>query len=177
MGTRGAWGFVLNGQEKLAYNQYDSYPAGLGTTVLSWLREALSDESALRQQVKALAKVPDREPTDEERARYAQFHQQVSTGRDWYALLRYTQGQPALTLDVGLYEDASEFPLDSLFCEWAYVIDLDARRFELYEGFQIKPVTTGRWTGKRGEHPKYYPVRLLESWGFDELPAELTDRF
>lgn len=38
MGTRGIMGFVVDGQEKLTYNHYDSYPDGLGLDVLRWLR-------------------------------------------------------------------------------------------------------------------------------------------
>lgn len=38
MGTRGFVGFVIDGQEKIGYNHFDSYPDGLGVDVLSWLR-------------------------------------------------------------------------------------------------------------------------------------------
>lgn len=203
MGTRGALGFVLAGNEKITYNQYDSYPDGLGEDVLSWLRAALGlpvdvrdilaaeevgtpekvnpeSEARLRRQVERLAKVPDREPTGSDREQLAEFtDRDVSTGEDWYALLRRTQGEPERLLRAGLYEDASEFPLDSLFCEWAYVVDLDTRQFEVYRGFQVAPPTAGRWVGKQAATPAqdwqsggvYYPVALIHAWSFDELPA------
>ena len=36
MATRGAYGFRLNGVEKLFYNHYDSYPEGLGLDIARW---------------------------------------------------------------------------------------------------------------------------------------------
>ena len=42
MGTRGLVTFVTkDGVVKSAYNQYDSYPEGVGTTVLSFVRAAI----------------------------------------------------------------------------------------------------------------------------------------
>src|SRR5688500_20082380 len=99
MGTRGAVCLVADGAEKVIYNHYDSYPSGLGMDVLAWLRSALADEAATRTAITALAPVPDREPTAEDAARLAEFHDpHVSTGKDWYALLRRTQGDLAATL-------------------------------------------------------------------------------
>ena len=199
MGTRGAWGFVLAGQEKIMYNHYDSYPDGLGQQLLDWLRGALglpstveerlialdkgekptvdpAKETKLRQRVMALSAVPDREPTYAEQVKYEAYSDaDVSTGRDWYSVLRHTQGDPAKVLEAGLYEPNLDFPLDSLFCEWGYVIDLDMRQFEVYEGFRTRPTTAGRWAGRSpgsraplGE--TYFPIELVASYGFDELP-------
>lgn len=40
---------------------------------------------------------------------------------------------------IGLV-NSEEFAADSLFCEWAYVIDLDKNTFEVYQGFNKKPI-------------------------------------
>jgi hypothetical protein len=53
MGTRGAVVLVADGQEKTVYNHYDSYPDGLGETVLKWVREALPNEQEISASVVA----------------------------------------------------------------------------------------------------------------------------
>lgn len=37
MSTRGAYGFILNGEEKITYNHCDSYPSYLGINILKFL--------------------------------------------------------------------------------------------------------------------------------------------
>ena len=36
-----------------------------------------------------------------------------------------------------------DFAQDSLFCEWAYVIDFDTNTFEVFKGFNRTPLTEG----------------------------------
>ena len=38
MGTPGAVGFRANKQDKVTYNHFDSYPSGLGSDVISFIR-------------------------------------------------------------------------------------------------------------------------------------------
>lgn len=174
MGTRGAITFVSNGIEKTTYNHCDSYPSGLGVDVLKWLRSNDWNLPTVRTQVDALLMVDDQtEPTPEERERFAQYADiNVSTGKDWYSLLRETQGNPAAILDAGAATDAAGFPMDSLFCEWAYVVDLDREVFEVYKGFRQSGPSGGRWSsvaspGRGG----YWPVSLVKSWPIAELRA------
>lgn len=183
MGTRGFTGFVAEGREVIAYQQFDSYPSGVGVTVLEWLRFAATDAANLREKVTALHVVTDdSEPTTEDIERLAGFADlKVSTEdpREWYVLLRETQGNPALMLQAGVVLDASHFPLDSLFCEYGYLIDLDAETFEVYEGFQRSPHRKGRFASRSGEQHGghgligggYHPVALAKSWPLDKLPS------
>lgn len=188
MGTRGFVGFIDDdGNEKITYNHWDSYPSGLGSDVLTWLRTKVEREPAtLRKQVGNLRMVQHDTPvTDEDLATLKRFHNgDVSTGdeREWYALLRNTQGDPALILEAGVAEDASGFPSDSLFCEWGYLIDLEQDRFEVYRGFQEQVHDEGRFADRFVEEERrgprqYYPVRLVASWPLDALPtvAEFAD--
>lgn len=175
MGTRGFVGFVVDGVEKISYNHFDSYPGGVGLDVLEWLRGVVAEsEPTQRTLAKVLSVVPDRAPTDVEREALAEFEDsRVGSADDfWYRLLRETQGKPGAILQAGYYEDAAEFPLDSLFCEWGYLIDFDARVLEVYKGFRQTPPTEGRWVGRerpRGE--EYYPVQRVATFAFDALPA------
>lgn len=175
MGTRGAVVLVVYGNEKTMYNHWDSYPSGLGEDVLGWITGAIEEgrEDEFRFKTVALQPVPDREPTPEEMERYAEYRDpNVNGGEGWYSLLRHAQGDLTKTLTAGLYEPANDFPLDSLFCEWAYVVDFDARTFEAYVGFQRHPHREGRWAGQKGRD-EYYPVRLVSAWSFDSLPDNL----
>lgn len=189
MGTRGFITFVVDGTEKTAYNHWDSYPDGLGADVLKWLRTE-SDRGAfiegsdwlatLARQIRALRVVdPDSQATDEDIERLGAFaNRSVGSrdARDWYVLLRETQGKPELMLAAGVIEDASGFPADSLYAEWGYVVDLDAARFEVYRGFQTSPHASGRFASRpQVEYNSvgpYYPAALLVSWPLTELPSD-----
>ncbi|MFD9950537.1 hypothetical protein ACFWYW_57585 [Nonomuraea sp. NPDC059023] len=180
MGSRGFVTFVVDGIEKTTYNHCDSYPGGLGVDVLTWLRLATAGSgdaeaiSSLRESVRALRVVDDKSaPTEEDVKRLAEFADlRVSDRdpRDWYVLLRETQGDPGRMLQAGAILDASDFPADSLFAEWGYVIDLDAGAFEAYEGFQKVPHTRGRFAS-RNDSGDYYPVALAASWPLGDLPS------
>lgn len=152
MGTRGFIGLVVDEQQKITYNHFDSYPGGVGAQVLAYLRDATKDMAKLTEQARALKMVDeDTPPTeDEQLALLKHFNAGVSTGRtaEWYALLRDTQGDLGATLECGYAPDASGFPFDSLFCEWGYLADLDRGVFEVYRGFQQgKRPTKGLWAG------------------------------
>lgn len=190
MGTRGFITFVADKQEKTAYNHWDSYPEGKGVQILAWLRKAAEHPAALREAAKRLRVVsPQSMPTTEDIGQLMRFADtSVSTGNlgEWYVLLRHTQGDPGAMLDAGVIEDASEFPLDSLFAEYGYVIDLDGDGlFEVYRGFQKEPHDKGRFArrtsyldyqcaseNKRMMTGLYYPVALAARWPLADLPTE-----
>lgn len=176
MSTRGFISYVVNGETKTVYNHHDSYPDGLGADVLGWLRKA--HEGGARRLAAALRVVdPNSKPTAEDIERLKPYADtRVSTRQldDWYVLLRGTQGNPAAQLDAGVIEDASNFPRDSLFAEYGYVVDFDGRVFEAYKGFQNAPHNEGRFAAFEpvSDSPGYYPVALVASWSFDSLPAD-----
>lgn len=178
MGTRGFLGFVVDGVEKITYNHSDSYPEGLGADTLTWLSAASKDLETLRAQASAMRVVTrDEEPTQDDVDRLAPWTN-LSVGErstdSWYCLLRETQGNPAAMLRAGYIEDASDFPVDSLFAEWGYVVDLDANTFEVYQGFQKQAHDKGRFASRRFDRERettYYPVALLASWPLDSLPT------
>lgn len=182
MGTRGFVTFVADGVEKTAYNHWDSYPGGLGADVLTWLRFAVADPKdpaggapSLRESVRALRVVDDEAtPTEDDVKRLSEFADLgVSTKdpREWYVLLRETQGKPGRMLQAGVILDASGFPCESLFAEWGYVVDLDAETFEVYVGFQTEMHGKGRFADREGRDG-YVPVALATSWSLKDLPSD-----
>lgn len=180
MGTRGTWGFIHDGEQKLTYNHFDSYPTGLGNALVTALRGR--DLEELTRQVDALKVIPEDapRPTEDELTRYGDFRDSgVSGGADWYALLRHTQGDLDLTLAAGAIIDGSTFPADSLFCEWVYVINLDEGMLEVFEGFQDKPHQKGRFADMPREEDlseggTYYPVAMVAAYSLRELPENLN---
>lgn len=179
MGTRGVTGFVIDGVEKIGYQQYDSYPDGVGEQVLQFLR-ALSpaEVDAMKDAARELRLVtPKVGPTPEQQEALSRFWDpRVSSGErnEWYSLLRDTQGRPDLILEAGFVEDHASFVSDSVFCEWGYIIDLDAEVLEIYKGFQDAPHTLGRFADRvvEEEHRsnQYYPIALVASYPLSDLP-------
>jgi hypothetical protein len=152
MGTRGFYGVVIDGDVKITYNHFDSYPDGLGSSILKQVKYLMDDPAEFRKMALAMLLVnEDSKPTPEQIANLKGFHDStVSTGEptEWYSLLRNMQGDLAANLSQGVMIDSGEFPLDSLFCEWGYLVDLDEGVFEVYQGFQKQAPTEGRWAGR-----------------------------
>lgn len=183
MGTRGFIAFAANGELKVAYNHYDSYPSGLGSSILKWLQKTLSASDTapfqLREQIKALRVIKHGEkptPEDVKRLRpWTDLGVSEQSTDDWYCLLRNTQGNVSAMLAAGVIEDSGYFPADSLFAEWGYVIDLDGDGgFEVYRGFQKSPHTRGRFASTTPTTAGYYPVALVARWALADLPDEIT---
>jgi len=173
---------VVDGNVKVAYNHWDSYPDGVGNDTLAAVRRWLNEDRLGEARTKASALVgvnEDAKPTPEEWEKFKHLSNTgVSTGEDWYSLLRETQGNIDAILDAGAYGDAYGFTGNSLFCEWGYVVDFDNEVFEVYKGFQQGEVV-GRFAenkyepSHRTEH--YSPITLVRSFKFDELPENFDN--
>jgi hypothetical protein len=94
----------------------------------------------------------------------------VATGKktDWYVLLHKLQGDMQNILKVGVILDAANFMKDSLFCEWAYIWNLDDEVFEVYIGWQKKAHRKGRYIVDKPDESGYYGVALVEAIPFKE---------
>lgn len=198
MGTRGLVGFVVGGEVKASYNHFDSYPSGTGIEVLHWLREH-KDDRGLDERAAAIDLIEDEEsaPTPEHlqtAAKYADpsvggpmTNTEVTT---YYQLLRHAQGSLQAYLELGFMVDSRGFADDSLFCEWAYLVNLDDRVLEVYRGFQNEDHRKGRFgrntdedwalenewwrTERQMENPtsRRYPIALLTTYPLDDLPSD-----
>lgn len=175
-------GVRINGEDKVAYNHCDSYPDGLGDDIVKMIRTTLSDSKGLdwlKDKADALRVVDEKTvPTAEDIERLRPFtNNTVSTpGKvEWYKLLREAQGDLRAILSVGIVEDAHQFLEDSLFCEWAYIVNLDEMKFEVYQGFQKNAHSKGRYTARKSDC-KYYPVALVASFPLTDIPKNWKDR-
>lgn len=170
-------GFRINGQDKLMYNHLDSYPSGLGDNLVEQLRELIKNPDDLKTKAAALHMVKhnDPEPTQEQ---IAALHQYADLGvsnqklTDWYCLLRRTQGELAAILDAGYGIDANDFIKDSLFCKYAYILNLDEWLFEFYRGFQQLLHNQGRYASETANKSGYFPCALVKTFPLDDIPKD-----
>jgi hypothetical protein len=80
--------------------------------------------------------------------------------------VRGMQGNLGEYLDCGFMPENNGFMFDSLFCEWAYVINLDTEKLEVYRGFNTVEGNAGRYASHLENAPfhreaKYYGVALI----------------
>ena len=191
MGTRNLTVVVSGRKHRVAqYGQWDGYPQGQGKTVLAFCKRHLSTKKGRQefqaklgnvrwitdQALKDLWKAEGADDSDMVSMQIAdQFgrkHPQLSRdcGAEVLPLVRRSRGPVQL-------RDSIDFAGDSLFCEWAYVIDLDKGVLEVYVGFQDKPIGRRERFAryfKRQEHRKenqYWPIKLAKSYALSRLPT------
>lgn len=186
MGTRGLTMVVSKGKTRVAqYGQWDHYPSGQGKTALTFLRN-----TDLKQFAKKLyrCKFVKRKKQKE----IDSFLESIGCKSGWMTMEQASQYKtefPYLSRDHGasileminestdkeiwLY-DQTNFAVDSLFCEYAYVIDLDKRTFEIYSGFNKSDVDeTERFAYLKGKNKDndYGVIRHMKTYSLDDLPT------
>lgn len=175
MGTRGLYGFRKNGEDKLTYNHWDSYPDCLGDTMVRFCKETSIEE--LNEIFDRIVLVNEGDkPTKAQILECAEYYNGSVSNQsieDWYCLLREAQGNPDVYKHGLKYMiDNKNFIKDSLFCEYAYIINLDDNYLEFYVGFQTKPNIDNRYgTEKDGN---YYPCRMAKCY---PLEPEYVDKW
>lgn len=198
MGTRNLTMVISNGKAVIAqYGQWDGHPDGQGATALRFLKEC--DMNKFRQTLDRCRFIDE---TKE--AEIKDFLNSIGATDGWltmeqsaeyhrrYPFLTRNNGANILNLlygdqtdDVLWITDSSEFAADSLFCEWAYVIDLDNETFEVFEGFNKSPLNNEErfyylqeqnkhYSERRGDDEQYYPIKHVKTYKLSELPDVKT---
>jgi hypothetical protein len=183
MGTRGIFGFRIDGEDRLTYNHYDSYPEGLGVDVVDFVR-SIDNIKEVKEKARALEDISERKPTDEDIKKcekYTNLNVSEQSEKDWYCLLRETQGDLQAILDVGFYENQNDFIYDSLFCEYGYIVNLDNETLEVYEGCQHSPHNKGRYCDYKPEEDgkvrsEYYACALVGTFPLNEIPKNWAEQ-
>ena len=133
MGTRGTITIIYKGRTIKIYNHLDSYPAGLGQSLVDDIKKILELYGLewLRDKVLNIKIVNNGEVPSEivinELAVYTDLDVSKKSTSDWYCLLRKTQGSLINLLNAGY---ALEYDDDG---EYNYVIDLDENQFTFNE--------------------------------------------
>lgn len=197
MGTRNLTAVMLDGKYVIAqYGQFDGHPDRQGKTALGFCGRNLRTKKGrekFKEQLHRIRFIDDDEVEN--------FCRQVGAKNDWLTseqsdalneLVPYlSRDHGAKILNLVLESDNEEillvnninFAADSLYCEYAYVIDLDKNTFEAYKGFNKEPLPPEERFANipclRENNNKYYPVKLKGSWNLNSLPSleELCDAF
>lgn len=165
MGTRNLTAVVHNNEYKIAqYGQWDGYPSGVGNDICNFIMKDFNKDrfiAALKE------------------CRFASEHEieelLTNGGVDAHPQFSRDTGPDILLLvqDCGArsLHDSLSFAADSLFCEWAYIIDFDNNVLEIYRGFNKEPLKdVDRFSFLHVEDgASYYPVRLLKKIPFESI--------
>lgn len=191
MGTRNLTMVISNGETKVAqYGQWDGYPEGQGVTALNFLTN--TDLNKFKEKLNSVKFINGTKQKEIDKWLKSigcengwMTGEQANLYHEKYPLLTRDNGADILNLimeseeEINWVTDSSEFAADSLFCEWAYVIDLDKNTFEVYEGFNIEPLTINdrfyyltAESEKEHRDKQYYPVRMIKSFDLNNLPFE-----
>ena len=189
MGTRGLTMVISNKKPIISnYGQWDHYPSGQGAVTLNFLKSHKVDE--IKEAFKNVKFINKRK-----QKQIDSFLESIGCKDGWMngeQASKYHEKYPFLTRDNGanilnllfdskektkLIHDQTDFAADSLFCEWCYVIDLDKGTFEVYKGFNEKPLTPKDrffYLQEKSENG-YSPVKKLTSFSLKKLPT--VERF
>ncbi len=158
------------------YGQWDGYPSGNGLEVLKFLHRQML-EGQFRQAFKRVVvaspeRLAELERADVTKDTHPQFFRELGAGvLDFIA---DTEGPIEVHNQI-------DFAADSLFCEWAYMVDLVERKLRCFEGFNQTPLAEGDFfyflmekSAKSHRTNSYYPIKEIASFSFDALPDEET---
>jgi len=174
MGTRNLTLVKKNNKYPVAqYGQWDGYKGGQGRTVLNFLKSW--NRAEFEENLEKVSFITE-EDAAEMNANLEKTGKEISElypalSRDTAAeILQMIHNSPeGLKLSNRL-----NFASDSLFCEWAYLIDLDRNVLEVYEGFNKGPLkeTDHFYFLQKDKETKdeYFPIVLVASFPLDNLP-------
>ena len=185
MGTRHLTIVFDAGEYRVAqYGQWDGYPEGAGIKILRFLRDEM-DEFKFRTRLSRFNFVDEYDNKITKRIDKA-FEKGIGsyvfpefsrdTGCD---ILPMIQNGTATTRYLG---NRIDFAADSLFCEWAYVVDFNHRTFEVYHGFNKTPLEENDrfyFLNDKADPSHmlanggmFYPVKLAATFNLDNLPED-----
>ena len=179
MSTHGAYGFRLNNKDYVTYNHYDSYPTHLCHVLIDEINNLnLSNPIVLQYAKDQISKLKLVSPFEFEDIE--EISEKIRGNGEFdgdCSIKHYINGFPIMA-------DHSEFLKDSLFCEWAYIVNLDTETLEIYVGgnrSDTKMKVCGRYAKEKidrninagknleGEYFDYLGVKLIASVPFKTL--------
>ena len=183
MGTRHLICVFKDGEYKVAqYGQWDGYPEGQGINCLEFLKCKM-DRKLFEEKLGMI-----RFGTEEEL--HNQWKECGADDSGWVDMKvsdKHEELYPENCRDTGakilsiiqntekflILDNRLKFAEDSLFCEWAYVIDLDKNTFEVYEGYNHSSLNENeRFFNIEKIDTEYYPVKHVVTYNLNDLPTK-----
>lgn len=176
MGTRHLTMVVSNKETKVAqYGQWDGYPEGQGVTVLEFLQSC--DIDLFRSKVNNLHWITQEESDAIEKdENWTQKYPHLSRDAGAQILNAIQYGEirkrgTAQKCTVDFLVNSEDFINESLFCEYAYLIDLDKMTFEIYDGFNKSPMQKAeRFYSANPDESGYYPCKHVVTFSLQSIP-------
>jgi hypothetical protein len=188
MGTRNLTMVVKGSKPVIAqYGQWDGYPSGNGVKILTFCRSK-KNLANLTEKLKHV-----RFATKKDDAKVTAYLESVGCKNGWMNMEQaelFHKEFPYASRDIGagildlvanskddkiVLNNSISFAGDSLFCEWAYVIDLDKNQLEVYNGFNKSPLGPEERFCKiksSKDSPEYKGIRFLHKYDLDKLPTK-----
>jgi len=159
MSTHGAYGFKVDGKYVIIYNHFDSYlEGGLGEDVFTFIKYVL-----LHNQVNQLKEAVNK----------LEFLYSNDIDEDDGPINILNS---ILNGEINGVVNRFDFLKNSLFCSYAYIINLDENRLEIYKGgskeFDKNSPLPFLNEDKYGE---WFPVKFVCSYDFDKWPEDFEE--
>ncbi|MET3536703.1 hypothetical protein [Chryseobacterium limigenitum] len=185
MGTRNLTMVIYNNETKIAnYGQWDGFPEGNGLTILSFLNE----KENIEKLKEILPKI--RFENDQDIKEKSEFSKSIGAREGWVNMDQtelYDKKYPLDSRNLGgaildkLLEyqneseivliDSEKFAADSIWCQWAYVVDLDKNTLEVYGGLNESGISQkDRFFHLHNPKDRIRPVKIIKTFSLDRLP-------
>lgn len=168
MGTRNLTLVKSNGEYKVAqYSQWDGYPSGQGYRTVDFLNHPSFDIELFKNKINNIIHWSSKDIDKlDENIDYDSYPElAIDLGADvLYSI--YNGKITKVNLSIN-------FASNSLFCEWAWCVNLDTNCLDCFKGFQTEPLSNDQpfyfLQDKMTEKDVYYPIKLICSIPFDEV--------
>ena len=187
MGTRNLTMVIQDQQTRIAqYGQWDGFPDGQGITILTFLQDT-SNIKKLKQIIPNIRF--EKEQDIKDKKEFAKSLGSTNGCLNYKQAALYDIQYPLENPNLGAgvlnklleYNISSEiilvnsesFAQESLFCQWAYVIDLDKNTLEVYKGLNRLEISKEeRFYDLNDPKNNYRPIKMVQSFSIDKLPDQ-----
>lgn len=182
MGTRNLTIVILDDEVKVSqYGQWDGYPTGQGNTIVNFILYEMNKDK-FKEQLKKCQFTSK----DEINKLWKECEADLNLNCESIEIDNLFRNKfPEFSGDTGAkilsliqngkdkLDNCYDFAMDSLFCEYGYVINMNKETLEVYKGFNTKPLNKNEWfyplQKKHKKNNEFYPIKLWKKYSFSEL--------